>query len=466
MLDQELVNGLTGNGFARDFKEIVLTQLGTDTPKIRRGPGTISCNVTGPLQFKLFLTHEVEPLTGLLSSGKMGSVAGKLLDDEWFFRMEATDYNGRNWLCDRLRIDESIWMATATGTVCGEIPDLTMADEFSTKATGYRLVLVIPGKPHIPYDQMEERDGGYTRTELNVDLSDGTILTAHEREGHIIVIATHSDRAVDEALVISAIDGMSIASGHHLQWVYKVTQHSNQRTQCISSAGCKDIGKDRKIWNLFTGHSFDPFKTFVRSYADLCREQPNNYFGYWKKALDAWHAGIVVAALPLSVYVEGVVSEFFPDLMKESPGVINSIDALLDHIKAAPLDQDIVKRCTNIVGHMKGKSVTTALKQLAAEGWFDKRLITIWREVRNKSAHGNDMTRAQEHEKIQWVLDGVLGCLHLFYVLLLIRLNFDAEFCDLSTHGFPRIRLTPAQKSERSQDTENVPAAADRASSQ
>jgi hypothetical protein len=62
--------------------------------------------------------------------------------------------------------------------------------------------------------------------------------------------------------------------------------------------------------------------------------------------------------------------------------------------------------------------------------------VTRWQYVRNRSAHGGDFTQEQVDSKIQEIVSGIYSCLHLFYELLYLKVNFSGYIINYSDMRF------------------------------
>jgi hypothetical protein len=125
--------------------------------------------------------------------------------------------------------------------------------------------------------------------------------------------------------------------------------------------------------------------------------------------------------------------------------VLDAADTMVKHLDMADVGAELRTRGQGAVKGIKQKSVASALKKLAADGWFDEKLVPKWRNVRNTAAHAHDYTPTLDVEKQQAAMDDVMACLHLLYVLLFIRMRFAGEFADFSQYYFRRTRLGPLQ---------------------
>lgn len=451
MFDQKILESLFDGTFSHDFQEITLTRLDGANPDVRRGPGSIRCTDEGDLELKLYLTHSLSADTFLsaLSSG-LSMSAGTLRNESDFYRMDARDYHGRLWTCDKLHADETLFHSTGSGTMTAELPSVQMSEDYERiPASSHSVSIALHGQPEIPYNAMENRGDRLTRSELKFGLDEKTVVRVLQREGYVVVHAVRADEAVDEAMLESVLEGMSIASGYHLEHSYKVTRGplpvagGSREISVITSGRQERQRGDRKIWSILGRRpdQHEDFVAFALAYAKLRQEHPNSYFSYWRMVFEAWQAGVFVAALPLSVYIEGVAQEFFPDEMQEDSAVVDAVEKVIECAKKCAGPSEVLNRCVGAIKGVRKKSPTAALKFLAQRGWFDERLVKQWRDVRGKSAHGADIAKIQEPVEMQTMLDDTLACLHLFYVLLMIRMRYSGQFSDFSRRGFPMSRF-------------------------
>lgn len=438
MADFPFVSSLLDATFTLDFQRVTLTRLGGEPAEVLQGPGTLSITAEGRLQIKILLTHSVDA-AGTLTR-MLGHTPGTLLPDDHFSRVEAMDYAGQVWACDRARTTENLDFRTNSGTVAVQLASLERTFAPTEPVQQHRLWLALPGEPAIPYTRVEERNGAFTRSRLDLTLEDGTQVTLRGLGGYILLEASRANKPVDEAGVGHLVEGISIATGRELRWIYRRLEAPSEARVTMRSWSRGDV--HRHIWGVMPDHDPKAFEEFVRRYRLLCADYPNSYFGSWRKILDAWHVAIVTAALPICVYTESVVKEFFPAHMKETETVVTAVDGLVAYLETSGYPPHLISRAQGAVRGIKGKSVTTALKGLAAGGWFKEELVQTWQDVRHKSAHGNELVRDPEREA-QSVLTAILGCLQLFYILLLIRIRFPEEFHDLSQERFPKVRLDP-----------------------
>ncbi len=435
MIDTRTLESIVAGTFNLDFQEAVLTPLAGERPEHRMGTATITLSSDGDLELRILLTHTIDVVRVLNSLFQ--STPGKLIEEHGFYRLEAMSYERQLWTCDRLIATDKVSLAAASGTMMAKPRCIRMSYEPEASPSGYHLFYVLIGEIPLPYFSTEINGNPHLEFALNSD----TTIRLSPQAGYVVLHARSRSEPVSSEIVEKAIEGLSIATGRELRWFYRRREESSICETIIAS--CPKYDKGRSIWTAITDRHPKPLVDFVCCYVGLSAKLSNAYYGYWQKSFHAWQAGIVIAALPLAVYIEGIVKELFSDLMKETKEVIAAAEKMAEHLADADVPPILLKRGVGALHSIKGKSPTSALTKLAGEGWFDESLIGKWRTVRNKSAHGTDFTPTQDTERQQQALDEVLACLQLFYVLLFIRLRLPGEFVDLSLHGFPQTRLKP-----------------------
>lgn len=365
MPDTHTIETLIAKTYTTDFAEIVLTQQAEVTPEIYRGPGSIVQNAQGELQLKVYLTHDVafpDSFQQNFSTYK----AGKLLDDSYYFRMEATDYRGNTWRCDRLQISRNIVVsaAGASGTINAAVPYIEAITKWHSDIGGDKTWLAILGKLPIPFNTMEELGVDFSLTKLKAKLFDDTDVEIMKRDGYTLLFATHEISPIDEKTIDKLLEGLSIATGQHLQRVYKCVRHGNMEKFWLGSYGYESNA--RHLPPPLSKQHAVAFTEFLSRYVAFSRETHHSYFGYWQKLHSSWQAGLMVSALPIAIYVEGLVNEFFKPLTAEDPTVVKSVQYVIDVLDKLELDIAHRERIKGSVKNVANGSVARGLRRLAS----------------------------------------------------------------------------------------------------
>lgn len=439
MLTPSEISALALNDFLLDLKDAVLTQRGTATPTIWRGPGTLRITSTGRIAIKIHLLNEVNVFEKFASLMQHEVGAGKIVEDLEYYDLSATDYSGRVWTSQRFMIDHSLYAQTNSGTVNAELGKITTSRDIEKPSSNFTESAHFRGKPRIPYSLFESQpDGSKTRSSTKIEIDQETSVNIRDTGTTTQIFIDCSTNNCTTQMVDNIKEAISIATGGSLTYLYTERRDKHKVETSIWSNTSPNAIEDDGPWPLFDVRHSHHFADFVRNYATRLRA-PSRYFGYWEKIHAAWKTGVFVAALPLSIYVEGVTKDFFPELQHEPPEFKVKVDKIIEHIRSSTLDQEVIDRCAGALQGIKSKSATKAIKSLQDQGYFSKYITDAWRSIRNSVAHGNDINNSEK--ELQALLDDTMKCLHLFYVLLFVYIEFRGEFIDYSTHGFPTTRL-------------------------
>ena len=437
MIDIALIEALVAGTALFEFDCALLTQPTNSNPERRQGSATVTQSESGDLQLKVNITDPVDFARSLQSS--FSAISGRLIEEEEFYRLEATRNQSETWVCERFLGKDHLSYKANGSTMTGALPQLSMKSAETASLPRHHVYQALVGELPLPYFSSEiGQDPSFQF------LIDSTTVRLAPKRGYVLLHATSESAPVNPGLVNRLLEALFIATGRWLHSCYHfVASGAESETRIVSFLR----GKEREfLWSAIRENDPKSLTEFVRSYLALTAIEPGPFFGYWQKVFSAWEAGIVVAALPVSIFVEGLVKEFFPDLMSETPEVIDAADKMVAHLATAPdIATTLITRGQNAILGIKQKSPTSALKKLVAEGWFEESLIARWRSVRNSAAHAHEFTATADLAEQQKTMDGVMACLHLFYVLLFIRARFGGTFLDLSKHAFPPTRLKPLQ---------------------
>ncbi|MBW9336677.1 hypothetical protein FEE59_24465 [Herbaspirillum sp. RU 5E] len=413
-----------------------MTQLGSDDPLVIQGVGTISQGEGGKLLLKLFQQKPL-PFDKVFayqqekSGGKISSARG--------FRLEATEYGGGTWTSEYLQTQESLNLGEGGcwGVFSGYVESLTSSSGTPFALQKSTFEGIIPFEIELPFNRSEKgKKNSYPERMLRFIYNRTTKVEILRSHGYTSIKISNKFELVSERFIEALLQGISIATGKSLQFVWQQYFCDSFHRQVIREydfdSSENTIGSPISL--RYCAHLTD----FLEKYIHYSLRNDHNYFGYWKKLHASWASGLAVAALPLSVYVEGVVKEFYPELMvaeSPPPAEINSTIAAINNI--VTLEKRIKDRlCNSIRSSTKG-SVAIGLRTLVHHGCIDKQLAVDWQYVRNRSAHGNDFTQEQVESKIQEIVSGIFSCLHLFYELLHLKLHYSGYVINYSKIGFP-----------------------------
>jgi hypothetical protein len=427
---------LIGKRFSTDYSNITLTQLGSDDPLVMHGVGTISQGEDGKLSLKLF---QQEPLPFKKvwayrqekSGGKVSSTRG--------CKLEATEYGGGTWTSDYLQTQEALNLdgEECWGVFFGYVDALTGSNGIPFGLQKSSFEGIIPFELDLPFNLCEKgKKNSYPERMLKFTYNKVTKVEILRSHGHTSIKISNKFELVSERFIEVLIQGLSIATGKSLQFIWQQFASDSFYRRVIREY---DFDSSKNVINSpLSLKSCAHLTDFLEKYIYYSLRNEHNYFGYWEKLHASWTSGLAAAALPLSVYVEGVVKEFYPELMVAEVHTTDEINTAIAAISNLSIVEKKIKDrvCSYLRNSPKG-TVLNGLRTLVRQGCIDKQLAADWQYVRNRSAHGNDFTQEQVQSKIQEIVTGIFSCLHLFYELLHLKLHYSGYVINYSKIGFP-----------------------------
>jgi hypothetical protein len=426
---------LVAKRFSADFRHITLTQLGSPDPLMIDGVGSISQDEFGVLRLKLFQqsplnTRRIQKYHKEKSDGNISSAGA--------CRLQAIDYTGGTWTCDYLKTKELLYMGSdgCTGIFSSEVGRLERSHGIPSCFQASSFEGIIPFEFDLPYNLgADGKRNSYPERLVKFTFGKMTKVEIQQCDGYTAIKISNKFELISERLIELLIQGLSIAIGRNLKFIWWEIIGEHFYHGLISEF---DFELSRtSLRPPLDQHSGIHFLNFLKLYIEFGLKHNHNYFGYWEKLHASWASGLVVAALPLSVYIEGVVKEFYPTLMMADAALIDEINLTIEAVdNLIDMDSKIKERVRNRIRGIARGTITNGLRALAKQGYIGLNLVTSWQSVRHRSAHGDDFTQ-EDVIKIQKVVTGIYSCLHLFYELLHMKLEFSGYIVNYSKAGFP-----------------------------
>lgn len=428
---------LVNRRFSADYSEITLTQLGTDAPLVFSGPGTVSQDAFGNLALKLFQQQKIDREKTFLYQAEK-SRAG-IVSDTRGCQLEAIAGDGSGtWHCEYVTTNETLTLHDngCTGVVSADLDNLVQSWGTPSCFQASRFEGIIPFEMDLPFNLCAQgKRNSYPAKMLKLTFNKVIKVEILRCDGYTSVKISNAFELVSDRFIALFTEGLSIATGRSLRYIWSSLNGETFHRRTIAAYDF-EVARTKLSPPLSTDYNY--LDNFLQGYIKFSLKQSNNYFGYWEKLHASWPAGLAAAALPLSVYIEGVTKEFYPEYLAADMTKVKEVDLMIAAIRGSEgIDDDLKERmCSRIRGAAKG-SALDALRALAQLGCVEKQLVDSWHYVRNRSAHGSDFTRTQVHAKIQKVVTNIYACLHLFYQLLYLKIGFSGYINNYSKIGFP-----------------------------
>lgn len=445
----EEIEKILGSDFVLDCSAIRLMQKKDGAAKEYQGPGSIFQDRDGRLRLKMY--HSFSPgydISGELTGGFFGSglSAGKIIDDEFYYSLEAIDFSGRVWTSDYIWVSGNTSFVVNAKLIEADLKDISN----ESKRNGVngepriRAHYIIPGDYKFPCNKSERSEGGVARSLCEMD-SESFKLTMKKREGwmELAVENCRDSRATD--FVSLLLEAVSIGLGRYLRPVIQAVVYNGSIVNTIFSKG--NEGDEKSLAppipvRLPTDSLY--LKEFIEQYLQVIDEPLSPLFGYWYRVLSGESGELENRALVLTTAIEGVLKEYYSGHGLPDQDFISQIGSAIDLVKKGELGERIRSRLLSNLGHAKSATPKGALLGLAKEKLIQGDLVGIWTELRNQSAHADQLKRGGR--ELQRFLDKNYACLELFYALLLNHLKYCGSYIQYSVHGWPDRRRHAAEE--------------------
>lgn len=151
-------------------------------------------------------------------------------------------------------------------------------------------------------------------------------------------------------------------------------------------------------------------------------------------------------ALLVSVTVEALLKEQFPEIGKPKAHLLNEVNVISTAIDALPVSDRTKSRAKGSLGGMKSSRADDKLNALKDAGILSELENQAWKGLRNSSAHGSLHVKPGQ---FQQVLDSVYTAATLLNKLALLVIGYEGKYSDYSKKDWPvrdfyRTRFTVA----------------------
>jgi hypothetical protein len=232
------------------------------------------------------------------------------------------------------------------------------------------------------------------------------------------------------------LEALSIGTGSYIYPLLQVTSEKGERVTCIYSR-INGVDAD-KLLNPFPAvqpHEAENLNVFVNKYIKIVNEPYSPLFGYWFRILGEASGELENRALVITTAIEGMIKEYYSSKGLPDYEFLMQVEAAIPIVKSMSIGKRVLERILSTLGNAKSASPKNALYQISQRGLFSEDLINLWKKLRNRSAHADQLRK--NDEELQEYLDEVHGCLELFYVLLLSHVGYQGQYYEYSKKGWP-----------------------------
>ncbi|GFZ64894.1 hypothetical protein PSE10B_14160 [Pseudomonas amygdali pv. eriobotryae] len=398
------------------------------------GPGQIYFDDSKSLRVKIFDADK--PLDNWALLGIAVALGQKKeVTESDLYEIHATDSSGNQWVAENVYILPFV-RSSAQGTVIDAPINSIKSIRDQQQDTGLNFFdIMIPGKFKIPFN-------GYTTYIENqvkldkLEFSRGDLrATIRCSNNHMGIELERAGGENQYGFMVSFLEAMAIATGIETFPAYYRLATSSSLTSFISSGSSYNESSKHAVAPIveLRPGTHDTFIDFLTCYIKERTFQHNNMIHYWRRLYHVPKPINEVAALVLSVNIEGMLKDYFTPTEQKPLETTLLIEESRLKLKTANFDDRISSRLNSLIGNYGKPSARQSLKILVSEGKILEEHMQSWTRLRNALAHA-DSSQNDELSRRKMRRD-IQVCFDLFCKLICLCICYSGPVIDhISTH--------------------------------
>ncbi|MDP1615446.1 MAG: hypothetical protein Q8L68_06585 [Methylococcales bacterium] len=429
---------ITEGGYTFEFLKIILTQMKEDAPIEYFGSGSVLLTKDGTLELKMYhLSSDIDhAFKEIKSLACVYPSLGKIISRDNYFSMRAYDLNGNEWNAEYLRLNSTVSFPLNGRVITAEIKEIVNSEKIEITGS-VKLLVLTNGKLEFPWNSYQKTNESFLLSECKIS-RDSFSWNAHKSENDITQIsATFEVGYANENSSKLFLEALSIALGKYIHPVVWMEIFNNQKITKVCSRQkqieSKSVEQPIPTSSFRSGNPLD-IAMFVENYLAFFSEPNSPMFGYWYRILDSANNNVENQALIITTTIEGVLKKYFKELGKpdlEFAAQAEQAKEIVGSLDIGTRVKDSILKSLNA----NGFTAKNALHKLHPKNVVTTDMIKVWSVLRNKYAHAGQLKH--DDAEIQLIVDQIYCCIGVFYILLLLKLNYTGTFINYSKAGWP-----------------------------
>ena len=471
-LGPPVLRPLLAGKFRVDCTRILLKGASDGESKKFAGPGYIAQTETEVFAITIFVAGP-PPSQNIPMSG---GVPGTLLSSSGTLSLEATDISGRIWHAENIWTPEPSGRLGGDGYIlCASCHELVLRRS-SRSIEGHSLELWVRGHLDFPFPAggkllpiMEQQNDGEpvgrccrTTVLAYIFQSCGFDFTVFHHHGNFGLRAVGS-KPPPRHFGPRVWESMLFALAGPLNWSAMRIASDGMEELRIRSPRARPTpeGFPPILHHLYpppydTWRIFDCYLRYVLAGPQPAEPKlhPLSSQVFWVR--NSADASLEAQSLALTVAVEAVLGEFFPELGAPAEADVKAIGTLKSYLEGwkteleAEGDADeksamerLKKRVLGAISNFKKPGVKDRLHALQERGFISGGGVGAWKPLRNAATHGDWRELRSGHQK--WV-DRIGAARTLFHQIIFHLIDYKGLQTDYGTRGYPPVPYPPTPK--------------------
>jgi len=431
------------NEFYLDCTKMSLSPcaLGTNK-KVYNGPGSIIQSQNGKISLKMYCCDKISPVEVF---SRLNVQPGKIIDDSEYYDLEAIDVDGRTWKANRILPSVCANKEFTGYLVEGDFYKMISFSElpFSAKNSvtiKYRGDIRIPCNTNTRTETYIDEKKRAWSGNLNISKFEAWNLEfeIQKEKEWLIVNAVSKSNPIDYLTITRIDEALQFVLARSLKW--SVIELFNEKSLITRISAAQPNETKTRIQPPFYFQTFDKtesvWKLFDKylAYTILYREdQWHPIFSLIHSVIESGEASLEAEALTLSVSVEALLKLAFQNIALPDDTFKDEVKRVEQIVSESTISVSLKSRICGVLSTMMSPRAKDQLYCLKNKGLIEERLIEAWDKLRNKTAHGHiiELIELEEYVKL---CDHVMT---LFYQLIFLALNYQGDYTDYSSDGYP-----------------------------
>ncbi len=439
----ETIEKFISNTIEIDCIDICLTQKIEKEPIVYTGPGTIYQDEHGVLQLKLY--SKINDTKKELSHLFKYHAPGKIIADDNYFTLKATDMSGKEWVADNIWVSANVSFPASGQVIKSRLREIETKEGGSTTEKNY-LFIIVPGKHEIPCNEKEDLPNGGWRLNRSVFLANNIDFEFKILNNCLMISANSAPDCLKEDTYVKILEALSIITG---LIIHPVVVKNTQQDHAVLKIKSVTNSYSNKKFPIPFKHSrpgdLQSFSCFFEKYMAAIDSPFSDLFGFWHKVNRAWQVNIKDSSLALGVAIEGITRTYFGKCGLPDKEITQQANEAKQKLNDIDIGKRIKDRLLSSIGDLlQNTSPKGALYQMAQDGLLSEEMVAEWQKLRNKSVHPDNLN--EDPRALQKYIDQIYTCIALFYRLLFIIIKYDGNYINYSENGWPKKKFQQKNK--------------------
>lgn len=404
------------------------------------GSGQIASTPSGHFDIRLFQPGLADPA---LFMERWEIAPGSMIGEEYQFRVEAVDWQGRTW--ETVGVLPDLDWGPGGAVIRARTRQLALKSDGRSNSALNTLSIVLahlirfPANAHVVTDRAVAGEPRQRTMQLSVGRLSavGIQFEMQRRDEQTVLTAESTTVSFDEPIIDCILDGLTYVTAQECTPVsIEVANGMNQETRIFCVAEGHEATQIQAPVRIDLQHHemWDLLRAYLAFAMANVGPRSQRLGAAVRTVVATGRANVEIEALTLAVTVESLAADEFAErglIEPPSKAVLDETRTILE--SEANMDDAIKRRLLGALSAMNKPRVKDILLALRDRNLIRKDLVTSFNTLRNRSAHGVRLNWAE----LQGHVDRCADVLTLFYELTFLAINYCGRYQDLSSPRWP-----------------------------